>query len=79
MCDKGEIEMKDKLFGSLKEITASCLDKDGNYIAIPVLDGVHFINDEMYAYITKFCDASGNEVDTITASLIAKKIQSQIH
>lgn len=71
--------MKDELFGSLEEITAACKDKDGNYIAIPVLDNVRYIDDVIYANVTKFCDGYGNEVETITTRLIVERLQSQVH
>lgn len=76
---KGEVKLNEKIFASLEKITAACLDKDGNYIAIPVLSGVRFINDEMCAYVERFCDGSGNEVDDITSRLIIKKLQSQVN
>lgn len=65
--------MSKKLFKSLEEITAACKDETGKYLAIPLLEQVQLIDNEIYGYVGKFCNQYGMEVDeTITSHILAK-------
>ncbi|RUL56499.1 hypothetical protein [Lysinibacillus antri] len=71
--------MKEKLFVKLSLVTSACQDEDGNHLAIPLIDTIKFVDNDLYAEVISFHDDFGMKVDEITTNLILDKIYAHIN